>query len=122
LGDVLVQRVGRWTCDREVVGSIPRLPLLRNNLRQVVHSSSPLLLTSIIRHWPMRSDALRPEGNCGPWLGLWLSHRGLTAKKPGSVLTMLDLRVWHLSYRMLSYLTRLDTYPLLSSHISPSFF
>ena len=40
--------VGRRTCDLVVAGSIPAATLLRNNLRQVVHTLLPLSPSSII--------------------------------------------------------------------------
>ena len=56
---MVVQRVERWTCDRQVVGLNPILGAkLRNNLGQVVHTYVPLSPSSIT--WrPRGSDALR---------------------------------------------------------------
>jgi len=43
LGGVVMQRVERWTCDQQVVGSNPtRGKAACNNLRQVVHTYLPV--------------------------------------------------------------------------------
>jgi len=40
LGDMVALRVERRTSDREIASSTPTQPMLRNNLRQVVHTPS----------------------------------------------------------------------------------
>ena len=37
----MAQRVERWTCDQQVLGSNPTGPKLRNKLGQVVHTYVP---------------------------------------------------------------------------------
>ena len=58
----MAQRVERWTCDQQVVDSIPILgQKLCNNLGQVVHTYVPLSPSSITWYRRRGGDAL--------WLG-----------------------------------------------------
>ena len=47
-GGVVAHRIGRRTFDREVMGSSPGCALLRDHLRQVVHTLVPLSSNSLI--------------------------------------------------------------------------
>jgi len=63
---MVVQRIERWTCDQQVVGSQPtpsRLlgAKLRNNIGQVAHTYVPLSPSSITSYRPKGGDALRWE-------------------------------------------------------------
>jgi len=56
----MAQRVERWTCDQQVVGSTSCWGhRLRNNLGQVFHVYVPLSPSSITWHWPRGGDSLR---------------------------------------------------------------
>jgi len=51
LDGAVVQRVERWTCSQQVVGSNPtRDKKLCNNLRQVIHTCVPLSPSSKMHH------------------------------------------------------------------------
>jgi len=50
--------VERWTCDQQVVGSIPIGRKLRNNLGQVVHTYVPLSQSSVTWYQSKDGDAL----------------------------------------------------------------
>jgi len=51
--------LGRWTCDQQVAGSNPGLPVIEYNPGQVVNTHAPVSLSSIIWYQPMGGDALR---------------------------------------------------------------
>jgi len=56
----VVQRVERWSCDQQVVGSNPtRSTATHNNLGQVVHTYVTLSPSSITCYRPRGGDALR---------------------------------------------------------------
>jgi len=56
----VAQRVERWTCDQQVVGSnLYSGQKLCDSLGQVVHTYVPLSPSSITWYWPRDGDALR---------------------------------------------------------------
>ena len=82
----VAQRVERWTCDQQVVGSNhTRGTKLRNNLGQVVHTYVPLSPSSITYSAAglVIADLVKSNGSLPP--GWWLIVTcGLTACTPGS--------------------------------------
>jgi len=63
----VAQRVERWTCDQQAVGSNPTLgKSCRNNLGQVVHTYVPLSPSSITWYRSRGGDLCGWEGNRRP--------------------------------------------------------
>ena len=74
----------RWTCDQQVVGSIPILgEKLRNNLGQVVHTYVPLSPSSMTWYRPKGCDVCGWEGNRRPGGKQWQPTDGwMTCNHP----------------------------------------
>ena len=89
--------VGRRTCDLVVAGSRPGRTLLRNNLRQVVHTLLPLSPSSII--WYQRKLASKQAYRvvhqpvsrgfavfADAWLSGWLAEISADLRENGNAL------------------------------------